>query len=171
MPELLILRHGKSDYPDGVGDFDRPLKKRGERAAAQVGRWLRRNDLVPDIVVSSPAERAIDTAHLVCEAMGFDPDDIRENRDIYLAAPETLLKIVRDLPETTDRAMLVGHNPGLEQLLQGLAETRVSSNDDSGRMPTCALAVLRLPKPWAETRPRSAALVTLIRPRDLPSED
>ena len=169
--ELLLLRHGKSDWPAGVGDFDRPLKRRGKRASQRIGRWLLDNDLAPDFVMSSPARRAIATACRVCEAIGFPGDKIVENKDVYLAELETLLAIVRRLPDAASRVMIVGHNPGLEELLAALSESVVSPFDESGRMPTCALAVLRIPGDWKEVAPQSASLLALIRPRGLPQKD
>ena len=164
---LLLLRHGKSDWPAGVADFERPLKKRGKRASERIGRWLVDNALIPDFVLSSPANRAIATAQRVCEAMGIEPGAIHEKRDIYLAELETLLKTVRRLPDSAHRAMIVGHNPGLEELLASLSKTVVSPYDDSGRMPTCALAVLSLESAWADTALQSATLEHLILPRAL----
>jgi phosphohistidine phosphatase len=169
--ELLILRHGKSDWPAGIDDFDRPLKKRGKLASARIGRWLRDNDLLPDRVLTSTAKRAIDTTRRVCEAMGIVPDEIEENPDLYHAEPETLVAILRRQPESAKRVLIVGHNPGLEELLEALADTPVSPYDDTGRMPAGALAVLRLPGAWPETAPGTASVVTLIRPRELPPVD
>ncbi len=168
--ELLVLRHGKSDWPSGMEDFDRPLKRRGNRAAARIGQWLVDNDLIPDFVISSPANRAIATTRRVCETKNLDPAGIQENRDIYQAELETLLKAVRDLPGSAQRAMIVGHNPGLEELLAALSKTDVNPYDESGRMSPCAIAVLRLSAPWAETAPRTATLLHLIRPSELPLE-
>lgn len=168
--ELLLLRHGKSASPAGTADFDRPLKSRGVEASGRIGNWLVEHDLVPDFVISSPAARAIATARLVCEAMKLDPDSIHEKRNIYLAELEALLTVVRRLPDSAQRALIVGHNPGLEELLATLSETVVSPYDDSGRMPTCALAVLRLPLKWADAAPQSATLVRLILPKELPPD-
>ena len=164
---LLLLRHGKSDWPAGVADFDRPLKKRGKRASYRIGRWLVDNDLLPDFVLSSPANRAIATARRVCDAIGRDAETIHEKRNVYLAELETLLAVVRRLPETAQRALIVGHNPGLEELLAALSKTVVSPYDDSGWMPTCALAVLTLESSWADTTLQSATLEHLILPRAL----
>ena len=167
--ELLILRHGKSDWPRGMEDFDRPLKKRGERVSDRIGRWVLDNGLVPDITVTSPANRALATARRVCQAMDVDPAAIREEDAVYLAGLETLLAIVRGLPGAARRAMIVGHNPGLEDLLAALADSDVPARDDGGRMPTCALAVLRFAKPWPETAPHTGSILNLIYPRELPS--
>jgi phosphohistidine phosphatase len=100
--------------------------------------------------------------------MDLKPDMIHESRGIYLAELEALLRIVRNLPDSMQRAMIVGHNPGLEELLATLSEMGVSPFDDNGRLQTCALVVLRLPDRWANIAPQSAALLHLIRPRELP---
>lgn len=166
--ELMLLRHGKAASPAGTADFDRPLKDSGIHASAQIGHWLVEHGLIPDFVISSPAARAIATARLVCETMDLDPDSVHEKRNIYLAELETLLTVVRRLPDSAHRALIVGHNPGLEELFAALSETVISPYDDSGRMPTCALAVLRLPTRWADTAPQTATLAHLVLPRDLP---
>ncbi len=171
MQELLILRHGKSGWPAGVADFDRPLKKRGEDAATRIGIWLRDHKLVPELVLSSPAARAIATAKLTCDAMGLERDCICEDKSLYLAGLETLLKIVRAVPPSINRAMIVGHNPGLEELLATVADTTISPYDDTGRMPTATLAVLRLPNAWKDIATGTASLVTLLKPRELPTVD
>jgi phosphohistidine phosphatase len=171
MRELLILRHGKSDSPAGMDDFDRLLQKRGSEAATRIGGWLRDRNLVPERVVSSPAARAIATARRVCEATGIETADIEENLDLYLAGLETLLRILRAVPPEAQRVMIVGHNPGLEELLASLADTSVSPYDDTGRMPTAALALLQMRNPWADTAPGTTSIIKLIRPRDLSPTD
>jgi len=168
MPELLILRHGESASPAGTADFDRSLKARGKQDSACIGRWLIRNDLVPDFVISSPANRAIATARIVCEAMNLEPDTIHESRDIYLAELETLLRIVSNLPHTAQRAMIVGHNPGLEELLAVLSKTSVSPYDENGRLQPCSLVVLHLPGAWDDIAAQTATRLHLIRPSALP---
>lgn len=171
MHELLILRHGKSDWPAGVGDFDRPLKKRGKRDARRIGHWLRDNGLIPDLIVSSPAERAIDTARRTADAMGLEPDQVRQEQEIYLASVATLMKLVRNLPPPEQRVMIVGHNPSLEDLLATLAKVGNLTKADTGSMSTAALAVLQLPGEWADAAPQSATLTAKIQPRDLPASD
>ncbi len=171
MRELLILRHGKSDWPPGVDDFDRPLKSRGKRAATKIGHWLLKHDLVPNRILSSPAERAIRTAERVCTAMDLENSCIEEVDGLYLASRETLLTVLRSISEPTKRALIVGHNPGLEELLMTLSDAKISPNDGSGRMPTAALAVLKLSTKWNAITTHSATIMTLIRPKQLPLMD
>ena len=117
MKTLLLLRHAKSSWSEGVAsDHDRPLNGRGERAAPLMGRLIRHHKLVPDIVVSSSARRAHRTADLVADACGFE-NDILTTADLYHASTAEWLSVVSELPDETDRALLVGHNPGIEEMI------------------------------------------------------
>jgi phosphohistidine phosphatase len=165
MKTLLLLRHAKSSWSEGVAsDHDRPLNGRGERAAPLMGRLIRHHDLVPDIVVSSSARRAHRTADLVADACGFE-NDILTTADLYHASTAEWLSVVSELPDETDRALLVGHNPGIEEMILLLG-------GEHHRMSTAALAQLVLPiENWFDITliPR-ADLVELWRPRDVEAE-
>src|ERR1041385_8347311 len=119
MKTLLILRHAKATHHLPVGDFDRPLTERGECDAGEVGRWLKKHDLVPDLVVSSSAVRARATAATAVEECGYE-GQIELKAELYLAEPEVLVEAVRRLPAHAGRVLIVGHNPGLEQLVYRL---------------------------------------------------
>ncbi len=165
---LILLRHGKSDWSTGEDDFDRPLKKRGRNASSLVGRWLNAHKHTPDFVITSPAKRAMQTAEIACEAMGIDKDNIYKQKHIYLATPEELLYVLEDCPKEAKCVMLVGHNPGLEELLYYLVNGRMTIPDDGKIMPTATLAILDLPEDWAKLECGSANLEFLVRPRELP---
>ena len=109
--QLLLLRHGKSDWSVGVDDFHRPLINRGKRGAERIGLWLLQQALQPDLIISSPAVRAKVTAQMCCMAMGLDARRVDEDRRIYAAGLSEQLKVLRTVPEQTRRLMLVGHNP------------------------------------------------------------
>ena len=96
--ELLLLRHGKSDWDTDADDFYRPLKDRGKRGAQRMGVWLSQQDLLPDHVVSSPAERAIVTAEKACKAMGLGAQGIQRDNRIYEAEVGDLLRVLADCP-------------------------------------------------------------------------
>lgn len=164
---LILLRHGKSDWSTDVDDFDRPLKKRGKNASIQVGKWLSSNKRVPDFVVTSPAKRAMQTAEIACEAMGTRKKDIYSRKHIYLATPEELLYVLEDCPEQAQRVMLVGHNPGLEELLYYLVNGSMTIPEDGKLMPTATLAILEMPDTWKNLQSGSAKLEFLTRPREL----
>ena len=164
---LILLRHGKSDWSTGDDDFDRPLKKRGINASRQVGKWLSANDRVPDFVIASPAARAMQTAELSCDAMGIKNNEIYGRKHIYLATPEELLYVLKDCPEQAERVMLVGHNPGLEELLYFLVSGALTIPEDGKIMPTATLAILEIPDTWSQLGGGSAELEFLLRPREL----
>ena len=137
MKTLLILRHAKSSWRDaGLADHDRPLNKRGLRDAPRMGRLLRQEDLLPDLIISSSAVRARKTAQMVIEAMGYD-GELRLARELYAAEPEAYLDTLQSLPDGFERVMVIGHNPGLEELLELLT-------GDWQRLPTAALAQVEL---------------------------
>ena len=164
---LILLRHGKSDWSTNDDDFDRPLKKRGINAASKAGKWLYEKKLVPDFVITSRAKRAVQTAELACKSMGIKIKEIYKQKQIYLATAEELLFALEDCPEQAERVMLVGHNPGLEELFYFLVNGRVTIPEDGKLMPTAALAILEMPDNWGKLDTGSAELRHLIRPRDL----
>jgi len=144
MKMLLLLRHAKSSWDEpGLEDHDRPLNKRGRKAAPRIGQLLRDEEIAPDVVLTSSALRARDTAGAVCEVLGFE-GGIDERHDLYLAGPGAYLRAIRELPDEAERVLVVGHNPGLEDLLEALCGR-------CKRMPTAALAAVELPvKHWRE---------------------
>ncbi|MBB5697068.1 SixA phosphatase family protein [Sphingomonas yantingensis] len=170
MPSLTLLRHAKSSWDDTVTrDFDRPLNTRGRRAAVVVGTWMKREGLAFDHIVASPAVRVIETLEGVIEGYGqpIAPD---WDKRIYLASSATLLDLVREFPVDCEHALMVGHNPGLEDLVLGLvAETGGSPlrGEVEAKYPTAAVAVLRWDGGWADAREGGATLDRFVRPRDL----
>ena len=118
MKLVLLLRHAKSSWkhPD-LGDHDRPLNKRGKGDAPLMGRLLKREDLVPDIIISSTSLRARATAEAVAKASSFD-GEIVLNKSLYAAGPEAYLHVIHALSNEYVRVLIVGHNPGLEELVE-----------------------------------------------------
>lgn len=164
---MLLLRHGKSAWDtDAVTDFERPLAKRGHRNVTRMGIWLKQHNLVPDLVLSSPARRAADTASLVTTELGCNPPILEEA--LYLADCTVLLTILAGCSRTPACLMLVGHNPGLEDLLVYLCEA-VPLPSDNKRLPTATVAHMQMPAHWAHLQAGSACLLSLTRPRSLPS--
>ena len=162
MKLLSILRHAKSSWSDSsLDDHDRPLNKRGTRDAPRMGHLIRERGLVPDVILSSTARRARQTALVVAETAGF-PDEVRFTRTLYGAGPDDLLDALRGLPEACAHVLVVAHNPGLEELLVTLV-------GESHTLPTAALAVVELPvESWRELDPPPLGLLRgLWRPREL----
>ena len=165
--ELLLLRHAKSDWSVDMDDFSRPLKKRGRRAAKQVGHWLHDQHLIPDMILSSPATRALTTAERVCRQLGMDESAIVCDLRIYEADALTLLEVLK-AGGHGQRVLLVGHNPGLENLLLKLIPHSVPLSANGKRLPTAAVAQLAFEGSWTELSEGSAKLITLVRPDSLP---
>ena len=161
MKTLLIMRHAKSSWKDAdEADHDRPLNKRGQRDAPRMGAVLRQHDLTPELMLCSTALRARATAAAVAEACGFD-GEIRLTPSFYAAGPDAYVNVLHTLDDDYERVMVVGHNPGLEELVElltGEAET----------MPTCAVAHVRLPLDrWRALRVGiEGELVAVWRPRE-----
>ena len=164
MKTLLLLRHAKSSWNNpALKDFDRPLNERGLKAAPLMGRFMRKRQLQPGLVLSSPAERARQTAALVSEAARLTTEP-RFDEGIYEASALALLEIISQIENGVDQALLVGHNPGMEELLMILTgETR--------RMPTAALACISLDiGKWGEVREATGHLEWLVKPKELPKD-
>ncbi len=160
MKTLFILRHAKSSWDDAnLADFDRPLNKRGFNTAPLVGETIRKNKFQIDLIISSPAKRAEQTAMLVKETAQIEAG-IRFDDRIYEASPHRLLNIASELDDKISSVMLVGHNPGLEGLVKMLTQ-------EVEPMPTAALAVVDLKiDNWKEIHLDCCNLRTLIRPKD-----
>lgn len=137
---LILLRHAKSDWSGHEDDYDRPLAKRGRRQAPEAGRWLAANVDSIDLAVVSTAKRARTTRDLASGELD-EPPKTRHDDHAYAASVDELLDIVRSLDEALNTVVLVGHNPGLEDLAGALTAGRVP-------MPTSALAVIELNSAW-----------------------
>jgi phosphohistidine phosphatase len=162
MKTLMLLRHAKSSWDDpDLDDHDRPLNKRGKRDAPRMGKLLAQQDLTPELIVTSTAKRARRTARAVAEACGYEGQMV-ETGDLYHAPAEGYVEVLRRLPPDVDCPLLVGHNPGMEDLL-----ARLTGSDEI--MPTAALAKVSLPvDAWDElTSKTPGTLINLWLPREL----
>ncbi len=169
--ELLILRHAKSSWASAsLRDFDRPLAERGRRDALRMGRWLLRQDLLPDGIISSPARRARESVERVCEALALPVESVRWEERLYLADLAALLEILEGTPSSIRRLLLVGHNPGLDELLIHLCGAEVPRNAAGKSMTTAAIAHVALPDGWSHLPDRCGRLIQLVRPRELAEE-
>jgi phosphohistidine phosphatase len=145
MLRLLLLRHGKSAWPDGTDDLERPLAKRGQEAARGMGRYLAEEGLRPDLVLVSPARRTQETWNLAKGPLGDVP--LRSEPRIYEAPPERLLTVIKEADPGVGTLLLVGHNPGLQELLQLLIGQgdRYAHGSAIAKYPTAGLAVVEAP--------------------------
>jgi phosphohistidine phosphatase len=153
---LILLRHAKSDWSGGEADIDRPLGKRGRRQAPDAGRWLAASIDSIDLAVVSPANRARSTWDLVSAELEVPPTTRIDDR-VYTDSEGGLLGVVRGLPDDVETVVLVGHNPGLEDLVSLLT-------GESVPMPTSALAVIEVTGPWSTVGHASAVLRAAGRP-------
>lgn len=166
--ELLILRHAKSDWDSGASsDFERPLAKRGKKDAPRVGEWLYREGMIPALIVSSPAQRARETTLKVCKCLDLSKKDIVWDADVYDADLQALRDVLSRVPAAARLVLLVGHNPGLEDLLRHLAGADIDEPDDGKLLPTAAVARLEMPDDWSRLEYGSAGLVGIVRPKQL----
>ncbi len=151
-----MLRHAKSDWSEDEDDIIRPLAKRGRRQAPDAGRWLNENIDNLDLAVVSPAARARSTWDLVSAALDVPPQARVDDR-VYAASDVELLGVVRDLSDEFETVVLVGHNPGIEDLVSLLTGEGVP-------MPTSATAVIAVSGSWSTAGPTSAVLRASGRP-------
>jgi phosphohistidine phosphatase len=170
MKRLLLLRHAKSAWDDPMmRDFDRPLNPRGHRAARRMGQWLRDSGLRIDLLVCSPALRTRQTLDDVLDAWGSTPD-VRVDDSIYMASADALLALIHGCDAAVDTLMILGHNPGLEDLAMLLTAEgdKAALAQLASKYPTAALADISLPvDTWSEVDRRDGALDRFILPRML----
>ena len=161
MKTLLVLRHAKSSRNDpALDDHERPLNKRGQRDAPRMGELVREYGLIPDVVISSDAVRARLTAEAVAEAARY-AGEILLDPHLYMACPDEILSLLPMVRENAETVMIVGHNPGLEKLVEQLTGERHD-------LPTATLAHIRLPiDQWRDLKLSTrGTLVGVWRPRN-----
>ncbi len=174
MHQLLLLRHAKASAVEGEGaDRDRPLSPAGREAAAAMRLAMRELGLAPDLILVSTARRTLETL----EALEpWEDTPLVDSLDqLYLATPGQMLAELRQVAETVRGVMLIGHNPGVQELAMSLAGGPGSDAEAVRRVakgfPTATLAEFSVAGPWRQLDQRAARLVRLIRPRDLGGAD
>ena len=135
MKRLTLVRHAKSDWSlPGQVDWDRPLNKRGQRDAPEMARRLRSRKLKPDLMISSPAVRALSTASVMARELKVAATQLRQDERLYLASPPDLLAVVRELGGDAKHLMVFGHNPGITEFANQL-----STGERIDNLPTCGV--------------------------------
>jgi phosphohistidine phosphatase len=165
MKTLLLMRHARSSWDDSnQADQERPLNKRGRRDAPMMGQLLIDRELIPQLILSSSAVRARQTAEIVAEAAQYQGEIVYLDR-LYMAEADEYINTLRELPDQIERVMVIGHNPSLESVLQVLAD-RVES------LPTAVLAYIVLSvEHWSELSTKtSGEVVEIWRPKELREE-
>ncbi len=142
MKRLLLVRHAKSSWDDpDLADFDRPLNDRGNRDAPRMGKRLKEKNIHPDMVLTSPAVRALKTCQIITGILGFAEKKIKTDRSLYHASSEQILRTLQtlsDLPDREEVVMLFGHNPGLTDFVNELL------NENIDNIPTCGVVSCKL---------------------------
>ncbi|OWV90901.1 phosphoglycerate mutase [Rhizobium sp. R72] len=166
---LLLLRHAKSAWPADVADHDRPLAGRGEKAAPLMGRYLAREKLIPDLVLVSSARRTQETWKLVAKKLPSSIEKL-DTEDLYEASAAKIAAVVQAVDPSVRTLMLIGHNPGFQDLAEGL----IGAGDPEAcagirqKFPTAALAVIAFDADrWKQLKPKSGTLERFVTPRSL----
>jgi len=134
---LYLVRHAKSSWKDAtLADIDRPLNGRGKRNSPEMGKRMREQGHEPDLVISSPARRALSTAGNIARELGIDESAIVVADDLYFSGATGMLEVLAGVDDRHRKVMMVGHNPDTTSLLNSLADTRIVD------MPTCAIAII-----------------------------
>lgn len=168
MKDLILIRHAKSDWNDpSLDDYDRPLNSRGKKAAPLIGKALAKRGVLPEIVITSDAVRAFSTASLIIAEIGYPEEDVIHDDRLYLAGPAPLLRVVQEIDEGCQSAMMFGHNPGFHLFANMLL--REEWIDD---LVTCAVVRISLnTQYWGAVDAGCGKLVEHIWPRMLKEAD
>ena len=168
MKTLLLFRHAKSDWDDPEQqDFDRPLNERGRKSASHMGQWLKQQHVQPEWIVCSAAQRGMETLALLRESLTIPDTLVQFDDRLYLADLTSLLEILAQCPQDMDQIMLVGHNPGLEELLSYLCGPNLPLSNKGKLMTTATLAQASLPDDWLQLAPQCGKLQQIIRPAEI----
>jgi phosphohistidine phosphatase len=163
MKTIILARHAKSDWSQNLSDFDRPLNPRGERDAPRMGDVLAEYEFHPDLIISSPANRALSTAEAIAEKIGYT-SPLQQDRRIYDEGHGTLISIIQEIPREVNTAMIFGHNPTMESAVGYLLQSSAGI-----AMPTCALACLEIMTgDWKHLSPKLITLKWFLIPKLIP---
>jgi phosphohistidine phosphatase len=162
MPKrLVLLRHAKSGWSDTeLRDFDRPLSNRGMRDAPRMGQLLLQKGIQPDLIISSDAVRALTTAKLVAQELGYPVANILTSHALYLAPPNVLLDAVSNASSDCETVLLVAHNPGMTELANRLSDAHIDN------LPTCGVFMVETTLPdWASFETGGGSFAGFLSPK------
>jgi phosphohistidine phosphatase len=172
MRRLILFRHAKAESPDGIADVERPLAERGRADAARIGAYLAEQGLRPDAALVSTARRTRETWEFAAAALRSAPP-VAFDDQLYDARAETLLEVLRETPSKTRSLLVIGHNPGMEELARALAasEEKDVRRSLAQKFPTGGLAVIDFSiDAWNEVKPGAGRLVQYVTPKILARE-
>jgi len=154
------MRHAKSSWDDfSISDFDRPLNARGEKAAPLMGEVLKQKNIKPDLLLSSPANRAKTTAKIIADITGYGSENITYQKSIYESSEMNIMMIVNAIDESVDSCMLVGHNPALTSVINALSRFSLDN------LPTAGIVAITFEGAWKDIKPMSGAFVFFEYPK------
>lgn len=161
---LYIVRHAKSSWDDdSLADFDRPLNERGKRDAPSMAKRLKEKNIVPDLLLSSPAKRAFSTAKRFAETLGYNEDKIKTDRRLYHADGASMIAIVRETKNVHDTLIMFGHNPGLTDCVNALMNERKFIDN----VPTCGVVAFQFnTDDWTSVRAGEGKLLFFDYPKN-----
>ena len=140
MKTLFIIRHAKSSWDaSNLDDYERPLNDRGKRDAPRMGKRFKEKDIHPDLLLSSPAKRALSTAKRIAKELKYSKDDIKTDRRLYHADEETILTVIREIKDNKNVVMVFSHNPGLTEFVN----TLMNGELDIDNVPTCGVVAFQ----------------------------
>ncbi len=167
MFELMLMRHAKSDWHSHTADIDRPLNGRGEDDAVRMGAYLKKTNLVPDMMVVSTAQRTRQTASLLLDNLPVDDKNIIFDQQLYLADRDELGEIIEIYAREDKRLLILAHNPGMDYMVSYLASSAPSLSASGKLMTTCAVACFSLDSPASIKRQGQGILKNLIRAKEI----
>ena len=173
MRRLILMRHAKAVPPEGMADEDRPLATRGRFAMEKIAHFFAEKDLTPDLVLVSTSVRTRETWALLAPAFAKKPAH-RFEKELYSASKETLYGMIQSIPAPVQTLLVIGHNPGLEEITRSLAASgEAEALMRFGRgMPTAALAVFELAvNDWRKAAPKTGRMELFVTPKSLGADD
>jgi phosphohistidine phosphatase len=165
--QLWLFRHAKSDWDTNTSDRERPLSKRGRKDSIRMGQWMSENRLIPDRIISSPAERAFQTCEFLQQGFQGEINVPVWDERLYLADSDTLLEVMMEQGDNVEKLMIVGHNPGLDDLLRYLCNGDLPLTSKGKLMTTSTLAIIELSDTWTDINSAGNHLVQISRPKEI----
>lgn len=162
---ILLMRHGKSDWEEDVSDFDRPLTARGKNDSPLMGKFLMKCGKMPLLIISSPAKRARETSELLSKACRYKKK-IEYNDALYENSPGEIIRILQKIDDKIDIAMIIGHNPAIEEATKKLCFREMKSIESGIKFPTSAIVCLEVETDsWAELYPGNCTVAWFVTPK------
>ncbi|WP_457607572.1 SixA phosphatase family protein [Nitratifractor sp.] len=167
MKTILLMRHAKSSWKEPLSDHERPLNKRGRKAAKKMGKFLEEHALLPELILSSDAVRARETAHRLAKAAGFPEKKISLTPELYDAGADEILDLIRSLDPKIDSVLLIAHNPGISD-----AAVHLCGDPMPTWMPTAAITVIDFDtESWKTIGEKKGRLRLYLTPKGLEAEE